>query len=113
MIRVYVAGPFSGNVTANVMAAIAQGDAIDALGFDAEVPHLFMQWDMLHHHDYEHWMKKCLSKLDTCQILFRMPGDSPGADREVAHAHVTGIPVVFSIPELLMVKRIYFDRAVA
>ena len=39
-----------------------------------------------------------LRLVERCDVLVRLPGDSAGADREVAHARRRGIPVGF-LPE--------------
>jgi ABC-type sugar transport system substrate-binding protein len=36
-----------------------------------------------------------LDILDGCDALLRMPGESSGADAEIAHANANGIPVLF------------------
>lgn len=98
---VYVAGPYSGNVTYNVMEAIKTANYIADLGFAVIVPHQDMLWDMLHPgKGYEFFMDQDIERLDRCDALFRMPGVSPGADREVARANERGIPVFTSMRAL-------------
>jgi hypothetical protein len=50
---------------------------------------------------YEGWMRVCFALLDKADALLRMPGESPGADREEAHALHHGIPVFTSIEALV------------
>ena len=50
--------------------------------------------------DYDFWLKHDFEVIDHCQALYRMPGDSIGADREVGHAHTIRIPVFTTIDAL-------------
>jgi hypothetical protein len=45
---------------------------------------------------YEDWMAHALSLVAHSDVLIRLPGQSSGADREVAWAEKLGIPVVAS-----------------
>jgi hypothetical protein len=101
MIRCYAAGPYSGNEMGNTIDALAVGDRLDALGFNAFVPHNWHWWSLIHPRTYEEWMKKCLAEVERSDVLLRMAGASSGADREVEHAKAHGIPVVYSEAELL------------
>ena len=62
---------------------------------------------MVHPEDYETWMKLDFIWVESCDALLRLPGESPGADREVKHAITLGIPVFYSMDELL----IYYQNA--
>jgi hypothetical protein len=46
------------------------------------------------------WMDLDMPWVEASDIVLRLPGDSAGADLEVAHARRHGIPVVFSFEEL-------------
>jgi len=50
---------------------------------------------------YEDWMRVDLEMICRCDVLLRLEGESPGADREVAHSLSLGIPVVHSVEELV------------
>jgi hypothetical protein len=115
MIRVFMSGAYSDSPQARTLEAAAIQVQLMRLGFSVFCPHTAYHWlSLIHPLSYEEIMDQCFAEIDGANALYRWSsGDSPGADREVAHALVTGIPVVYSIPELLMVKRIYFDRAVA
>lgn len=99
---VYVAGPLS----LHPMHATH-----DALTFCSELygsglvvpfsPHATVVWDMIVPADYEQWMEYDLDVLPHMNAVYRMPGDSPGADREVAFAQSRGIPVFFHVSALL------------
>lgn len=100
-IRVYVAGPITkGDFMANVRAALDAGDALRNRGFYPFVPHLFGFWHLAHPRHYESWMELDFEYLLLCHALLRLPGDSSGADREVALARLKGIPVFESIEDL-------------
>jgi hypothetical protein len=57
-------------------------------------------WDELTPLPYEVWMERQLKILQKCNILFRMSGNSPGADREVDLARKIGIPIYYTISQL-------------
>lgn len=102
MRRVYCAGPV-GKVEGRlerVLSAIEAGEQIAALGLAPFVPHFYHFWDSRHAHDYEFWMAHCMEWVRQCEALFRMPGASPGADREVELAKSLGLPVFVDMAEL-------------
>ncbi len=100
--RVYVAGPISrGDQAANVRQAIDAADALLVVGYVPFVPHLAHLWHLLYPHGYEEWMRWDAAWLAQCQALVRLPGESPGADREVAWARSHSIPVFCSVSALL------------
>src|SRR5690242_6807787 len=103
MIRVYIAAPLGGmeGRDARVNAAIEAGEDLIAAGFLPFVPHLFARWDSYSAHRYEFWMGMCIAWLGQCQALYRLPGHSPGADREVAWCEAHGVPVFRSVQELI------------
>lgn len=106
--RVYVAGPLSGGETLddgvqlrNVRAAIDAGARLMEAGYAPYVPHLTYYWHERHPHAYEDWIALCLAWVSVADAVLRLPGDSPGADREVALARECGVPVFGSVEELL------------
>ena len=100
--RVYVSSPYSlGGVEANVRTAInAATELLDA-GYWPYVPLLCHFWHQQRPRDYETWMALDLAWLAVCDCVLRLPGESPGADREVARAHELGLPVYGSVEEVL------------
>lgn len=102
--RVYVAGPISkGDIAANVEQGIRVGLQLLDMGWAPFIPHAS------HHMDetavqgtprYEHWLETDFAYIATCHALLRLPGDSDGADREVAYANSLGIPVYFTVDSL-------------
>lgn len=103
MKRVYIAGPFGAREGREdrVKAAIDVADEIRRAGLFPFVPHLYAHWEAAHPHDYECWMRLCFAWLPQCEAVFRMDGDSPGADREVALAYSLNIPVFLTMHGLL------------
>lgn len=99
--RVYVAGPYTqGNMLENVRNAIDAGDRLASKGFAPYIPHLSHFWDLVHKHDYEFWLDICLTWVQACDAVLRLPGYCPGCEREVALAENCGIPI-FENEELL------------
>lgn len=102
-IRIYVAGPITkGDQFANVRAAVDAANQLADLGFFPFVPHLFAHWHIIHPRHYEAWMALDFEYLSVCHALLRLPGESAGADREVAFARERGIPVFTSVIDLQM-----------
>jgi hypothetical protein len=94
MKRAYVAGPYTrGDTAVNVREAVLAADRISACGWAVFIPHLTHFWHILCPHEYEFWLAQDLTWLACCDCLVRLPGESPGADREVAFARERGLPV--------------------
>jgi hypothetical protein len=98
---VYVAGPYTcGHPLENTNKAIDAAEQIAALGYVPFIPHLTHFWEARHHHEYEFWMQQDLTVLRRCDALLRLPGESRGADREVAEAELFGIKVYYSVDDM-------------
>ena len=104
MLRVYVAGPLSTGGyyqnTVNIRSAIDVGEQLLVAGYAPYVPHYSHFWHLFHQHSWEQWMAYDKEMLSACHVLLRLPGESKGADQEVAWAHEMGIPVANSVEEL-------------
>lgn len=97
---IYIAGPYSKpDPVVNTKKAIQLANTFLELGHDAFVPHLTMFWHLLHPQEYERWLKYDFNWILRCEALFRMEGESPGADREVAFAKKSGIRVFYHMQE--------------
>ncbi len=114
MIRIYVAGPIGAlddGRPARIRAAIDAGAALLLAGFAPFVPHLWAAAMQDHEVSadalatYEHWMAYDFEFLSACAAVLRIPGDSPGADREVAVAVGNGMPVFQSVEECIEWRR--------
>lgn len=99
--RVYLAWPYSSGVPGwNVQVAINQADLLIRLGYAPLVPHLSHYIHDQFPQPYEVWMEICLAWIPCSQAVYRLPGESPGADRECELAASLGIPVVYSLLNL-------------
>ena len=97
---VYVAGPISkGDTHVNVRNGMLAGLELIKRGFVPFVPHLdygmrFLDPETMH---YENILAQDFAWIKRCDALLRLPGESPGADREEAHAIKNDILVTSSI----------------
>ena len=96
--KVYVAGPLTvGSEMHNVRVAIEAAETLLRRGYSPYVPHLNVLWHLIFPHGYEAWMSLDFAYLEVCDALLRLPGESPGADREVAFAKRRGMRVEYNI----------------
>jgi hypothetical protein len=100
--KVYVASQYSvGDPLANVRRQIDAGEEIINAGFYPYLPLLSHYQHIVHPHDYKTWTRLDNSWVACCDALIRLPGESKGADEEVALARELGLPVYYSIRELI------------
>ena len=103
-LKIYIAGPYTkGDTALNVRRSIMEQDYIeDTLGHMAYNPLLsHFQHLIVPHEDVNYWDEKDIRWLKECNAILRLPGESVGADREVAIARDLGMEVfasVFDIP---------------
>ena len=102
---VYIAGPLSATPGRsqwdNVRAAMKAAHEVMDAGGAPQCPHLFHFLEVEKARPYEEWMEVDLALLRRCDVLWRLPGASPGADREVqAAVEDFWVPVVHSIEEV-------------
>ena len=101
---VYVAGPYTRpDPIRNTHDAVKWGERINASGLAcAMVPHITLLWHAIApHDDVEYWYALDIAHLARCDAVFRFPGDSSGADREVAFALSRDLPVFTDFDQLL------------
>lgn len=91
---VYVAGPVTGDPWGCVRRATRMAHQLDQLGFDAYLAQVSVLHEIVDPQPYERWISLGFNMLARCDGLIRLPGDSPGADREVNHALELGLPVL-------------------
>lgn len=111
---VYVAGPISkGDLRENIQQACAAGIQLLKAGLSVHVPHLTCY--MGQQYDgagvvpevlpcgtvIEDWYGLSLVELRRCDALLRLPGESFGSDLEVEEARRCGIPVFFTIEQVV------------
>lgn len=102
MIAVYIASPYTkGDVGDNVNKSMLMADYLEELGFLAFTPLLSHFRHLVNPRPYEYWLDKDLEWLKRCDCVLRMEGESNGADQEVAFADLEGIPVFYSVDELV------------
>lgn len=100
--RIYIAGPYTkGDVAVNVRSAYGAANSLADLGFAPFVPHATHFWHMLFPRPYEFWLDLDNQFLSCCEAVLRLPGESHGADGEVALARKLGIPVFTEIETLV------------
>lgn len=100
-LHIYVAGPITSDPLGGTRAAIQAAYVLSAHGFVPYVPHLSVLWEMVAPQPYEEWMRLSLAWLRKCDALLRLPGESKGADVETAEARALGIPVLYSVAEVV------------
>jgi len=101
---IYVAGPYTGAEDENTLEAMRIGNKITRLGFLALVPHLSHFFEEHFPRPYEQWMELDFELVRRVDAVLRLKGASSGADREVELAISLGIPVFYSIAELMRWK---------
>jgi len=100
---VYIASPYTlGNLEGNVQRQIDTASSLMDQGFIAFAPLLNHYIHVHHPHSYEQWAEADMEMLRRCDIVLRLPGESKGADAEVCEARHRGIPVYYSLFELLL-----------
>lgn len=99
--KIYIASPYTiGDKEENVRISLRAGDEVLKLGNIPVCPLLSHYWDKISPKDYEVWLDIDMAMLRDCDAVLRLPGESSGADKEVAEANKLGIPVYFGIEEL-------------
>lgn len=99
---VYIAGPFKRpDPIANTALAVDAGTNIrDELGVSVLIPHLSLFEHFQRPRPGQYWLDTTLELLRCCDVMFRLPGFSAGADAEEAEAILSGIPVFRTLPAL-------------
>ena len=98
MTKIYIASPYTkGDPAINVKIQMDCANRLMDLGFSPYVPLLCHFLHMANPRPYKDWMELDLDWIRVCDYLLRLPGESPGADREVEFAKSLNIPVVYSL----------------
>jgi hypothetical protein len=102
--RIYVAAPYSAptpeEIRANVDRVLDAADALQDAGHSPYVPHLNRWRHARRARSYDDWIAEDLRWLAVCEGVLRLPGHSPGADREVEAARLLGLPVYLELEEV-------------
>lgn len=101
----YISGALStggGNRETNVRIAVAAFDNLFKRGFAPLCPHLSHYAEEVHNVRLSHaeWIELDLEWVEIAEVVYRIPGDSDGADQECAHAKKCGIPVCYTLTTL-------------
>jgi hypothetical protein len=102
MKRIYLAGPIgpAQGREERIAEAIGWAERLRKLGLAVFVPHCFAGWYQSFDLTYDECMALDAVWLRQCEALFRMPGRSPGADKEVLLARELGLPVFTDVEAL-------------
>jgi dienelactone hydrolase len=93
--RVYVAHPFSDDVTGNVERVRAICRAVVDEGHVPIAPHLYLPTFIDEATERELALRLCIELVACCEALwFCGTRITPGMEQEIAAAHARGIPVV-------------------
>jgi hypothetical protein len=100
---IYIAGPYTnGDTILNIRRAITVADRLVDMGHTPFIPHMTYAWHMVSPHtDINFWYEYDLKWLEKCDALFRIIGDSHGADQEVLKATLLGLPVFMNFNDIV------------
>ena len=104
MKKIFISGPYTiGDVAQNVKKAMDVANELINNGFAPYCPHLTHFLHMNNFQPYSKWLEIDLEYMVICDAVLRIPGESYGADNEIAIAQKMGIPVFYEIDELMKV----------
>lgn len=106
---IYVAGPITHNFIGGLIDACDIGMTLVEMGHVPYLPQTLMLMVLRHGTTdlevgsplYEMWLKFDFLVIDRCDALFRLPGLSIGADREVEYAKGQGKLIFDSVADVL------------
>jgi hypothetical protein len=101
--RVYIAGPMtgSGNPYVNIRKALDAYEVLLDRGYAPYLPHLTAYVEAaIGGRDTSVWLSLDRAFLSVCDCLLRLPGESPGSDKEVEWMKELGRPVYESLDSL-------------
>ena len=99
---VYIAGPYSqGDPVQNTRRAILVANMIVDYGVVPIVPHLTMTWDLSFPRPPLFWYEYTLDLLRRCDAIYRIKGESVGADKEWAWAEKNNLTLLRTPEELV------------
>ena len=99
--RIYVAGPYTlGDTVRNGKTRCQKAEVLLGMGHVPYVPHLTAFWHLVFPHAVDFWYAYDLEWLAVCDALYRLPGESVGADNEMKRARTLGLPVYERIQDI-------------
>lgn len=94
---IYLAGPYSQpEPVENLHKVCKLATQLVDMGHLVFIPHLSAIWQAVEPRPYDWWLDLCLGYVRQCSLVVRLPGESPGADKEVEEAQRYGIPVIYA-----------------
>lgn len=101
-IRIYIASPYTlGDVAVNVKTQMDAAAQLMDVGFAPFVPLYSHFQHMAHPRPYEVWTALDKEWIPSCDCMLRLPGESKGADAEVALAIQLGMQIYYSVEEAI------------
>lgn len=97
----YIASPYTqGDPAANTAVQMDAAHRILDMGHVPVAPLLSHFLHIHRQRPYQDWLNMDLALIPRCDILLRLPGDSPGADKEVACAREHNLRIAMGWGEL-------------
>lgn len=107
---VFVSGPYSNNIEENLNNVIEVSNKLIDMGFVPVIPHFYHYIEVKHEKPYDVWLNCALGLLERSDIYFRLPGESPGADKEEAFADELDMVKYYSIDDLLQDTELFKEE---
>lgn len=98
---VYVAAPYTSDPVHNTSKAMNYANMLVDYKFVPIIPHVHILWNLHTPRPEEFWYKFTMDLMRICDAVLRFPGESVGCDEEVRVAKDIGIPVFYSLDNLL------------
>jgi len=100
-LRVYISGPITkGDRVTNFARACEVHELLLRRGYAPLNPMLSMMHPSAWTIEHDVWVRADLPWVECAQAVYRLPGESTGADIECEHARLCNIPVLYSFDEL-------------
>jgi hypothetical protein len=102
--KVYVSGPITGgNRNHNYFQAIEAHRELMLAGFAPMNPMMTMVLPFAWEKDFPHelWLECDFPWVEASDAILRLPGYSVGADAELSHAEKCGVPIFYTIDEMI------------
>ena len=104
-LRVYIAAPYTlPDPCININAVLKVANHLLNSGYAVYTPHLTHFQHIYNPRPKKDWLELDKEFLKVCDVVWRLPGTSKGADEEVKLAKELGIPVVTTIDQLKKIK---------
>ena len=100
--RIYIAAPYTkGDTGENLNRVFKIADLLVSLGHDSYIPHLSHFWHIVTLRKYQFWIRYDETFIEHwAEAVFRIEGESEGADSEVKLAKDMGIPVYYQVDDI-------------